>query len=361
MREPCTCAAMHSHDYPSVRAHCLQYFRPDGWEYSEAPPPVRRPALFLTGRCFLCGGSIDAGMPVPSACTEQGDRYHFLYHQLRTWRPYAIDGPSKEYPAALDRLDWYRMQDERTEDDWGRLLLQLLPEREHAAARLWLSGYGTRRSELNAEAWPVGAVARFKYELEVQVSAHIGTPGGKTVIVHPFQEMKVTKSVFRPGGIIYSGLVKADGETFYLDKVPDDKLYSQPEWSALLPERLADPFAIGGKRDFTPELPPAEPGRLCVLVRTLETGGRAVVKVLAAAPAEELLMGAISQDVARLAAQEVIPAGLPFETMTESDPHSPEMRCYRHYYHDSLGSVDYTIRTVPLLSATVNPPEGGAA
>ena len=47
-----------------------------------------------------------------------------------------------------------------------------------------------------------------------------------------------------PEGVIYSGLIKVERETFYIEEVKDALLYSQEEWEALLPELEAEPSPL---------------------------------------------------------------------------------------------------------------------
>lgn len=88
MDKPCSCKAMYRHDWSSIHEHCKRYFIPVGWGYCETPKHGIRPSLILQGRCKACGGSIEMGYPVPAACEDDGERYHFLFRQLQTWRPY---------------------------------------------------------------------------------------------------------------------------------------------------------------------------------------------------------------------------------------------------------------------------------
>ena len=154
MDKPCSCKAMYRHDWSSIHEHCKRYFIPVGWGYCETPKHGIRPSLILQGRCKACGGSIEMGYPVPAACEDDGERYHFLFRQLQTWRPYA-NLSENVLPAAAERLAWYEEQEERTTDGWAQLLLDLLPEAEAPYARLWLSGYRKRQEEQWREHGPL--------------------------------------------------------------------------------------------------------------------------------------------------------------------------------------------------------------
>lgn len=181
MDKPCSCKAMYRHDWSSIHEHCKRYFIPVGWGYCETPKHGIRPSLILQGRCKACGGSIEIGYPVPAACEDDGERYHFLFRQLQTWRPYA-DLSENVLPAAAERLAWYEEQEERTTDGWAQLLLDLLPEAEAPYARLWLSGYRKRQEEQWRGAWPIGSVARFKQEAPKLKCGHCGLALGRHVV-----------------------------------------------------------------------------------------------------------------------------------------------------------------------------------
>ena len=255
MDKPCSCKAMYRHDWSSIHEHCKRYFIPVGWGYCETPKHGIRPSLILQGRCKACGGSIEMGYPVPAACEDDGERYHFLFRQLQTWRPYA-NLSENVLPAAAERLAWYEEQEERTTDGWAQLLLDLLPEAEAPYARLWLSGYRKRQEEQWRGAWPIGSVARFKQEAPIHVTPYIGYGQGRDITARPMQEMKVVNVHACPEGVIYSGLIKVERETFYIEEVKDALLYSQEEWEALLPELEAEPSPLLFRSSFKAQFPP---------------------------------------------------------------------------------------------------------
>ena len=355
MPDTCTCAAMHSRDYSQVHDHCMRYFLPEDWAYDGAPGKDLPPSLLLKGRCTKCGGSLVMGMPLRPAHPGPEARYYDLYQNLRTWRPYAISESGQAYPAAAQRLNWYQRQDERTEREWGEALTQMLPRSEARDAHFWLSGYQKRGSQLAGQAWPVGSSARFKGGHEVDVSPYIGAAKGKRIFVRPFQELKITSAAARPEGIAYSGLIKAEGETFYLERVTEDRLYSQAEWAAL---QLGPDFApaVDFKRQYPPDpLPP-----LFALTRMTRTEGAGTAGTLAVSAHRELLKARIRQDAGE---HMVLHGPLLQEGSTggaEQDPDSNAGSLCRWTVRGEKDAVlEYCIERVPVLAAQIVSPDTG--
>lgn len=355
MPDTCTCAAMHSRDYSQVHDHCMRYFLPEDWAYDGAPGKDLPPSLLLKGRCTKCGGSLDMGMPLRPAHPGPEARYYDLYQNLRTWRPYAISESGQAYPAAAQRLNWYQRQDERTEREWGEALTQMLPRSEARDAHFWLSGYQKRGSQLEGQAWPVGSAARFKGGHEVDVSPYIGAAKGKRIFVRPFQELKITSAAARPEGIAYSGLIKAEGETFYLERVTEDRLYSQAEWAALQLEPDFAP-AVDFKRQYPPDpFPP-----LFALTRMLRTEGAGTAGTLAVSVHRELLKAQTKRDAGEVMAQH---RPLFQEALPDSVEQAPDCGAEYLYRWTARGEKDavleYRIERVPVLAAQIVAPDTG--
>ena len=358
MDKPCSCTAMYRHDWSSIHEHCKRYFIPVGWGYCETPKHGIRPSLILQGRCKACGGSIEIGYPVPAACEDDGERYHFLFRQLQTWRPYA-DLSENVLPAAAERLAWYEEQEERTTDGWAQLLLDLLPEAEAPYARLWLSGYRKRQEEQWRGAWPIGSVARFKQEAPIHVTPYIGYGQGRDITARPMQEMKVVNVHACPEGVIYSGLIKVERETFYIEEVKDALLYSQEEWEALLPELEAEPSPLLFRSSFKAQLPPQPVERYYVLAEECGFfGEKKELHLLAASASVDLLKDQISREIARLTTADLLSVGAAFMPL---EVESPESEDYSYRYIEIGGSLTYYISPVPVLAMeAISPREQGS-
>ena len=355
MRDLCTCPARHSGDYRDVRDHCTRYFLPYGWAYEEEG---EHRSLILKGRCMCCGGEIWAAMPVPN-CFQLGEIYYFLFQQLKTWRPYAMRGDPGEYPAANDRMAWYQLQDERSDLDWVLLLKKFLPAESHDIA-MWFSGYQGRRSLFDEGGWPVGSVVRFKHECNTAAF-----PMGETgkigyITIRPFQEMKVTSVSFQSGQNSYCGLAKMDnGRLCRLKAIPGDKLYSMDEWSALLPERLAQGSVFVERQDFEKPYPPEPAERLFALKRVSDTAKGVQAHCMAVSSYPALLKDMILQDVEKHRKQDLLPPDGTSGSV-ENLSGSKNQYTYRWTMSNEDGEyLCYTIESVPLLSEKIPLPEGG--
>lgn len=355
MYDLCTCPARYSRDFRDVRDHCTRYFLPYGWACVEKG---EQRALILKGRCMYCGGEIWAAMPVPGNF-QQSEIYHFLFQQLKLWRPYAMRGDPREYPAANDRMAWYQSQDERSDIDWALLLKEFFPAESHDIA-MWFSGYRGRRSVLDERVWPVGAVVRFKYEYKAAALPMGETGETMDICVRPLQEMKVTKVSFRLGRGVYCGLVKADNGLLHrLMAVPGDKIYSMDEWSALLPERLAQGSIFAERRDFEKSYPPEPAEQLFALKRVSDTAKGVQAHCMAVSSYPALLKDMILQDVEMRREQDLLPPNGTSGSV-ENLSGSKDRYTYRWTMSNEDGEyLCYTIESVPLLSEKIPLPEGG--
>lgn len=353
MPDACTCEAMHSHDHSRIHEHCMRYFLPGGWAYDAAPGKGLPPSLLLKGRCMQCGGSIDMGMLLRPTAPLPEERYYTLYQKLRTWRPYAVSESGQAYPAAAQRLDWYRKQDKRPELSWCALLVQMLPQEEMRDARYWAAGYQKRHLLSSGQAWPTGSAARFKGEHEVSIFPYIGAAKGKRVFVRPFQELKITSAVSRSDGTVYSGLIKVEGETFYLERVTEDMLYSQDEWSALQLEQDCAPAA-----DFKRQYPPDPVQPLFALTRVLDLEGSCKAGTLAVSAHTELLKEQAERDAREFIAQHQRVFQEVAYDSRESGSDSGEEYFYRWIVCGEMDSqLEYRIERVPVLTARLVLPE----
>ncbi len=353
MPDACICEAMHSHDHSRIHEHCMRYFLPGGWAYDAAPGKGLPPSLLLKGRCMQCGGSIDMGMLLRPTAPLPEERYYTLYQKLRTWRPYAVSESGQAYPAAAQRLDWYRMQDERPEISWCTLLVQMLPREEMRDAHFWAAGYQKRRLLSSGEAWPAGSAARFKGEHEVSISPYIGAAKGKRIFVRPFQELKITSAVSHSDGTVYSGLIKAEGETFYLERVTEDMLYSQDEWIALQLEQDYIPSS-DFKRQYLPD--PVQP--LFALTRVLDLEGSRKARTLAVSAHTELLKEQSERDAREVMEQHQTVFQETASDSTEFGSDSGEEYFYRWIVCGEMDSLlEYRIERVPVLTARLVLPE----
>lgn len=261
-------------------------------------------------------------------------------------------------PAAAERLAWYEEQEERTTDGWAQLLLDLLPEAEAPYARLWLSGYRKRQEEQWRGAWPIGSVARFKQEAPIHVTPYIGYGQGRDITARPMQEMKVVNVHACPEGVIYSGLIKVERETFYIEEVKDALLYSQEEWEALLPELEAEPSPLLFRSSFKAQLPPQPVERYYVLAEECGFfGEKKELHLLAASASVDLLKDQISREIARLTTADLLPVGAAFMPL---EVESPESEDYSYRYIEIGGSLTYYISPVPVLAMeAISPREQG--
>mgnify|MGYP006950683282 CR=1 FL=1 len=101
-----------------------------------------------------------------------------------------------------------------------------------------------------------------------------------------------------PEGVIYSGLIKVERETFYIEEVKDALLYSQEEWEALLPELEAEPSPLLFRSSFKAQFPPQPVERYYVLAEECGFfGEKKELHLLAASASVDLLKDQISREI----------------------------------------------------------------
>jgi hypothetical protein len=173
------------------------------------------------------------------------------------------------------------------------------------------------------------------------------------------QEMKVVNVHACPEGVIYSGLIKVERETFYIEEVKDALLYSQEEWEALLPELEAEPSPLLFRSSFKAQLPPQPVERYYVLAEECGFfGEKKELHLLAASASVDLLKDQISREIARLTTADLLSVGAAFMPL---EVESPESEDYSYRYIEIGGSLTYYISPVPVLAMeAISPREQGS-
>ena len=162
-----------------------------------------------------------------------------------------------------------------------------------------------------------------------------------------------------PEGVIYSGLIKVERETFYIEEVKDALLYSQEAWEALLPELEAEPSPLLFRSSFKAQLPPQPVERYYVLAEECGFfGEKKELHLLAASASVDLLKDQISREIARLTTADLLSVGAAFMPL---EVESPESEDYSYRYIEIGGSLTYYISPVPVLAMeAISPREQGS-
>lgn len=193
----------------------------------------------------------------------------------------------------------------------------------------------------------------------IHVTPYIGYGQGRDITARPMQEMKVVNVHACPEGVIYSGLIKVERETFYIEEVKDALLYSQEEWEALLPELEAEPSPLLFRSSFKAQLPPQPVERYYVLAEECGFfGEKKELHLLAASASVDLLKDQISREIARLTTADLLSVGAAFMPL---EVESPESEDYSYRYIEIGGSLTYYISPVPVLAMeAISPREQGS-